>query len=126
MLKEKFLVFIKSSFREDEKNELFTYIWQNYRKKISFYISNLIPIYHPQFEDLFQEVMLKIFNNLQTFDPSHSFKAWIYTISRNHCLDFLKSSDEKIKASPQASEEDIPDKNSPEKKNRPVYKISQP
>ena len=116
MLKEKFLVFIKSSFRTDKKNELFTYIWQNYRKKISFYISNLIPVSHPQFEDLFQEVMLKIYNNLQTFDPSHSFKAWIYTISRNHCLDFLKSFDEKIKASPQASEEIIPDTDSLEKK----------
>ena len=83
MLTEKFLVFIKSSFSEDKKNELFTYIWEKYRKKIFFYISNLIPAYHPQFEDLFQEIMLKIYNNLHTFNPSRSFKAWIYTIATN-------------------------------------------
>ena len=115
MLKEKFHVFIKSSYKEDKKDELFSYIWKNYRKKISFYISNLIPIYHPQFEDLFQEVMLKIYNNLQTFNPSHSFKAWIYRISRNHCLDYLKSKAEKLEYSHSASVENIPDRENPEK-----------
>ena len=115
MLKEKFLVFIKSSFREDKKDELFDYIWRNYKKKISFYISNLIPSFHPYFEDLFQEVMLKLFNNLHTFNPSHSFKAWIYTIARNHCLDFLKKNAEKVKAFQNSSEKEIPDRRSPER-----------
>lgn len=115
MLKEKFLVFVKSSFSEDKKNELFAYIWKNYRKKISFYISNMIPARHPQFEDLFQEVMLKICISLHTFNPAHSFKAWIYTISRNQCLDFLKSKAEKLKPYQCASEDDMPDRNSPER-----------
>ena len=114
MLKEKFLVFFKSSFSEDKKDELFAYIWQNYRKKISFYISNLIPSIHPYFEDMFQEVMLKIYTNLHTFNPSHSFKAWIYTIARNHCLDYLKTNAEKGRVLHCASGSDIPDRHSPE------------
>jgi len=115
MLKEKFLVLIKSSFSKDKKDELFDYIWKNYRRRISFYISNLIPSYLPQFEDLFQDIMLKIYRNLNTFHPSSSFKAWVYSIVRNHCLDFLKSHAEKFKAPLNPSEEFAGDRKSPER-----------
>jgi len=92
---EKFYIYIKSSFGEREKKELYEYIWKNWGRKISFYIANIVPSYHYCFDDLYQEVMLKIYNNLHTFNPLHSFKAWVYTIARNHCLDFLKARNEK-------------------------------
>jgi RNA polymerase sigma factor (sigma-70 family) len=40
-------------------------------------------------EDLFQDVMLKVYENLDKYNPIYSFNAWIYTIARNHCLNFL-------------------------------------
>lgn len=93
-LRDKFYVFIRSSFQHRRKNELFEFIYKRYGKRISFYISNLVPVHDENFNDLFQDIMVKIYRNLHTFNPVHSFKAWIYRIVRNHCLDFLKSKKE--------------------------------
>ncbi len=109
MLNEKFRLFIKSSFGRETQTELFEYIWKNYRKKISFYISNLVSCQETHFEDIFQEVMLKIYNNLHTFNPAHSFKAWIYQISRNHCLDYLKCHARRSVNAGELDDKDIPD-----------------
>jgi RNA polymerase sigma-70 factor (ECF subfamily) len=59
--------------------------------------------------------MFKIYNNLQTFDPAHSFKAWIYQISRNHCLDFLKSRAVRLLDASKIQDKDIPGSDSPER-----------
>lgn len=88
---ERFFIFIQSSFGKKEKEDLYDFIWNNYKKKVSFYISNIIPYNHPYFEDLLQEVMIKIHKNLHTFNPLYSFKAWVYKIARNHSLDYLKN-----------------------------------
>jgi RNA polymerase sigma-70 factor (ECF subfamily) len=95
-LYERFVIFIQSSFSKENKDDLYNFIWKNYNKKISFYVSNLIPLNHPYFEDLVQDVMLKIYKNLHTFNPVHSFKAWLYRIARNHCIDFIKSKQSEI------------------------------
>ena len=95
-VKEKFSFFRRSSFGRRRRVDLFEYIWRTFGRRISFYISNFIPRSHPGFEDVFQDVMLKIFENLHTFDPDRSFKAWIYTIAKNRSLDFLKSKEERL------------------------------
>ena len=59
--------------------------------------------------------MFKIYNNLQTFDPAHSFKAWIYQISRNHCPDFLKSRAGRLLDASEIQDKDIPGSDSPER-----------
>ncbi len=41
-------------------------------------------------EDLFQEVMLKIFTNLEQYNPLYSIETWIYKIVRHHCIDYMK------------------------------------
>jgi len=94
-LRDKYYVFIRSSFQHQRKNELFEYIYQKYGKRISWYISNFISIHDDNFKDLLQDIMIKIYKNLHTFNPVHSFKAWIYQIVRNHCLDFIKSKKDK-------------------------------
>ena len=113
-VQEKFFVFMKSSFGEGEKKELYEFIWKNYGKKISYYISTVIPYRHFYFDDLFQEVMLKIYSNLHTFNPFHSFKAWIYQIARRQCLDFIKSKDEKRSALRDGDPDRIPADTDPE------------
>ena len=41
-------------------------------------------------EDVTQEVFILIFNNLNKFNNSSSLKTWIYKITYNQCLKFLK------------------------------------
>lgn len=127
-INEKFYVFLQSSLGDSKKTELFEYIWNHYSKKITFYISNLIPRQHPFFEDLFQEVMLKIYKNLHSFNPRHSFKAWIYTISRNHCLDFIKNKAEKMRSAQAVKDKDICTQDRPEDivtRKETLYRIEQ-
>jgi len=41
--------------------------------------------------DITQTVFLKVWRNLNTFDPSHRFFSWIYRITVNESLNFLRS-----------------------------------
>ena len=42
-------------------------------------------------EDICQEVFIKVYEKLDTFEQKSSIKTWIYSITVNHCKDFLKS-----------------------------------
>jgi len=49
------------------------------------------PSWRREVEDIAQEVFLKVFRALATFDPSRAkFTTWVYTFVRNHCYDVLK------------------------------------
>lgn len=45
-------------------------------------------------EDIIQEVFLKVWKNIRNFDIEKSFKTWIFTITRNTCIDFLRKKKE--------------------------------
>jgi RNA polymerase sigma-70 factor, ECF subfamily len=92
---EKFYLFIRSSFAPKQKTELYEFICKNYQRRIAFYVGQIIPPDHDYYQDVCQEVMIKIYNHLDTFNPLHSFKAWIFTIARHQCLDLVKSNEEK-------------------------------
>ncbi|MBN2404597.1 MAG: RNA polymerase sigma factor [Coriobacteriia bacterium] len=42
-------------------------------------------------EDATQEVFLKVFRSLATFDHRSGFSTWLYRVTRNVCLDMLRS-----------------------------------
>lgn len=41
-------------------------------------------------EEITQDVFVKIYNSLDNFNQKSSYKTWIYRITINQCLDFLK------------------------------------
>jgi RNA polymerase sigma-70 factor, ECF subfamily len=41
--------------------------------------------------DLAQEVFLKVYQNLESFRGGAKFSTWVYSITRNHCMDGLRS-----------------------------------
>ncbi len=41
-------------------------------------------------EDITQEVFIKVWRNLKRFDQNGKFKTWIFTITKNTCLDWLR------------------------------------
>lgn len=43
-------------------------------------------------EDVTQEVFVKVWKNLDSFDQQRSFKTWIFIIAKNASIDFLKKS----------------------------------
>jgi len=46
---------------------------------------------HDEAEDLTQEIFLKIFKSLNTFDRRANFQTWLISISRNLCIDHYRS-----------------------------------
>jgi RNA polymerase sigma-70 factor, ECF subfamily len=42
-------------------------------------------------EDLAQEIFLKIFKSLNTFDSRANFQTWLVSVSRNLCIDHYRS-----------------------------------
>jgi RNA polymerase sigma-70 factor (ECF subfamily) len=42
-------------------------------------------------EDLTQEIFLKVFRSLSTFDQRANFQTWLISVSRNYCIDRYRS-----------------------------------
>ena len=43
-----------------------------------------------QIEDLTQEVFIKAFQHLGDFDYQHQFASWLFKITNNHCIDYIR------------------------------------
>src|SRR3979490_3101044 len=70
----------KEAFRrlvEDSQNRLFGLVFSM--------VSN-----REQAEDLIQEIFVKAYFALESFEGQSSFYTWLYRIASNHCLDFLR------------------------------------
>jgi len=46
---------------------------------------------HDQAEDLTQDVFLKLYKSLETFDRRANFQTWLISVSRNLCIDHYRS-----------------------------------
>jgi len=46
---------------------------------------------HEEAEDLTQEIFLKVFKSLDTFDRRANFQTWLISVSRNLCIDHYRS-----------------------------------
>ncbi|MCX6557913.1 MAG: RNA polymerase sigma factor [Candidatus Aminicenantes bacterium] len=40
--------------------------------------------------DVTQDIFLKMYNNLEKFKEEKNFTAWLFTISRNYCIDYWR------------------------------------
>lgn len=73
-------------------NELaFSEITGRYRKRILYSIYRIIGDWNTS-EDIVQEVLIRVFRNLGSFNPRYAFSTWIYTIARHTAYDYLKKS----------------------------------
>lgn len=67
-------------------------------------------------EDVTQEIFTKIFLNLDRFGGKSKFSTWVYSVTYNYCIDYIRRgkkdrrvfSDEEIEKAPDLAEE-IPD-----------------
>jgi len=73
--------------RQDSKH--FDPLVTRYAEKIRRYIARLIGNWQ-EAEDLTQDVFVKTFTNIASFNPKLKFSSWIYRIAHNESVNFIK------------------------------------
>jgi RNA polymerase sigma-70 factor, ECF subfamily len=77
----------------------FLYLARRYEEKLLRYIQRISGCAREDAEDVLQEIFIKVYRNLNDFDPSLKFSSWIYRIAHNQVV----SSWRKKKARPEGS-----------------------
>jgi RNA polymerase sigma-70 factor, ECF subfamily len=65
-------------------------IVRQYRRKV-FNVAYKFVGRHDEAEDLAQDIFLKVFKSLDTFDRRANFQTWLISVSRNLCIDHYRS-----------------------------------
>jgi RNA polymerase sigma-70 factor (ECF subfamily) len=69
--------------------EAFAELWENYQALV---IKNCKLMFHNNHDDAIDahdEIRMKAFISIGTFNPTYSFVPWIKTITRNYCLNII-------------------------------------
>ena len=71
------------------KIESFGILVKRYQAKMLRYARKFLFNYH-EIEDSVQEVFIKAYTNIQSFDASRKFSAWLYRIAHNQFINAIK------------------------------------
>lgn len=77
--------------------DYFECLMERYEKKLFRYIRRITNLDKESIEDLLQEVFLKVYKNLNDYDPGFTFNSWIYRITHNEAISTIR----KLKARPE-------------------------
>lgn len=77
---------IKSKFSSLSFMELM----KRYEKPLFRYVKRISFFTDEEAEDILQEVFIKIYKNLNNYDPSLKFSSWIYRITHNQTVDHIR------------------------------------
>lgn len=67
----------------------YTKLVKKYERALHFYIMKMIKD-QSKVEDLVQEVFVKAFDNLHSYNTNYAFSTWLYRIATNHTIDYLR------------------------------------
>lgn len=73
---------------KDKQN--YRYLIERYKDKLARYISRISNSGKEETEDVLQNVYLKTYKNLNSFDKTLKFSSWIYRIAHNETVDHIK------------------------------------
>src|SRR5215831_12983722 len=68
----------------------FSELTEPYRRELQIHCYRILGSLH-EAEDMVQETFIKAWKNIGTYEGRASFRAWLYKIATNTCLDFLDS-----------------------------------
>src|ERR687897_1318643 len=67
----------------------FAELVESYRRELQVHCYRMLGSYEDS-EDLVQETFLRAWRRRKSFEGRSSFRAWLYRIATNACLDFLE------------------------------------
>lgn len=71
------------------ETELFGELVSRYQNKIFAYVYKIVN-HKEEAEDIVQETFIKVYKNLNSFDADRKFSSWLYRISHNETINYLK------------------------------------
>jgi RNA polymerase sigma-70 factor (ECF subfamily) len=74
-----------------ENVDYFTCMYLRYEAQLKRYIMRISQVSIEEAEDILQEAFLKIWKNLNAFDPSMKLSSWIYRIIRNQTISYWRT-----------------------------------
>src|SRR5690606_39024643 len=95
--------------------QAFRLIVEKYSRALRFHITRMVRD-KEIIDDLIQEIFLKAFSNLGSYNTSFAFSTWLYRIATNHTIDHLRkkklktlSIDEPVQSKDGEMQIEIPD-----------------
>lgn len=76
---------------KSESSNAFNQLYKRYNKAINFELMKFIKNEKEVVEDLTQEVFVKVFEKINTYNFSVVFSTWLYNIAKNHAIDYKRS-----------------------------------
>ncbi|MDX1592319.1 MAG: sigma-70 family RNA polymerase sigma factor, partial [Balneolaceae bacterium] len=67
----------------------FRELMNKYQKPLYFHVLKMVKD-REQVEDLVQESFMKAFDNLGSYNTKYAFSTWLYRITTNHTIDYLR------------------------------------
>ncbi len=120
MLQEKLFLFysdveIIESYLSTRKTNYFNILYKRYGKKVYAKCIYLLKD-EDSANDAVQDIFIKILMNLENFEKKSQFSTWIYSITYNYCIDYLRKRKkeqllfaEENEQSKEVAQEELPD-----------------
>ena len=74
----------------EEDQELYSELVKRYEGPLFGYLLRLTNYNSHDCEDILQNVFIKVFKNLRAYDQTRKFSSWIYRITHNEAINFIK------------------------------------
>lgn len=81
---------IISTINSENSSILFEVLYKRYHKKVLDKCYSLVKN-RQLAEELAEDIFSKTFEKLSTFKSKSSFSSWLYSLSYNHCIDYLRN-----------------------------------
>ncbi|MBD2705028.1 RNA polymerase sigma factor [Spirosoma sp. BT702] len=78
-------------YQRNQLGDSFELLYERYVQKVYQKCLHLTKD-HEEAQDFTQDIFLKVFDKLNTFQHRSTFSSWLYAISHNYCLNKLKAS----------------------------------
>lgn len=93
-MKDKFLytlsdIEIISKIKSGDSSTYFNILYKRYFSKVLNKCYNLVKDRNLA-EELTEDIFSKVFERLSSFKELSSFSSWLYSITYNHCIDYLR------------------------------------
>ncbi len=73
-----------------ENSDWFLHLATRYEEKLFRYIRRMTGMQKEDIEDVYQNVLIKTYLHLTSFDPALKFSSWIYRIAHNESINAIR------------------------------------